>query len=49
MAVDRLIIIRNVYLEGKNALIVAKKVTSIHIAESQKIMGAGNNKKKKHS
>ena len=44
MAVDRFIIIRNVYLEGKNALIVAKKVTSIHIAESPKIMGVGNNK-----
>ena len=36
MAVDRFIIIRNVYLKGKNALIVTKKVTSICIAESQK-------------
>ena len=37
MAVNRIIIIKNIYLEGKNALIVARKVTSIHIAESQKI------------
>ena len=37
MAVDRFIIIRNVHLEGKNDLIVAKKVTNILIAESQKI------------
>ena len=34
MTVDRFIIIRNIYLEAKNALIVTKKVTSIHIAES---------------
>ena len=32
MAVDRFII-RNVHLEGKNALIVAKKVTSLYIVE----------------
>ena len=36
MAVDRYIIIRNVHLEGKNALIMAKKVTRISIAESKK-------------
>ena len=39
MAVDRFIIIRNVHLKGKNALIMDKKVISIHIAESQKIKG----------
>ena len=37
MAVDRFIIIRNVYLEGNNALIMTKKVTNIRIVESQKI------------
>ena len=33
MSVDTFIIIRNVHLERKNVLIVAKKVTSIRIAE----------------
>ena len=37
MAVNRFTIIRNVHLEGKNALIVAKKVTSLRIIESQNI------------
>ena len=41
MAVDGFIIIRNVHLEGKNILIVTKKVISIRIAESQKIRGGG--------
>ena len=44
MTINRFIIIRNVHLEGKNALMMAKKVTSMHIAESQKIRG-GKNKK----
>ena len=44
MIVDRFIIIRNVHLEGKNALIVAKKVSIIHIAESQKIKQGKNEK-----
>ena len=34
----------NVHLEGKNALIVVKKVTSIRIAESQKTRGVTNEK-----
>ena len=37
MAVDRFIIIRNVQLFGKNALIVAQKLISIRTTESQKI------------
>ena len=45
MAVDRFIIIRNVHLEGKNALIVAKKVTTIRIAESQKNKWMGSKMK----
>ena len=36
MAVDRLLI-RNVHLKENNTLIVTKKVSSIRIAESQKI------------
>ena len=35
MAVARFIIIKNVDLEGKNALIVTKQVTSKRIAEIQ--------------
>ena len=37
MVMNRFIIIKNVHLEGKNALIVVKKVISIWISESQKI------------